>query len=73
MQRIENDYGTFLLKRCFDSSANETFYDVFEQGTYNEETCGDYIGEFHCDAEYDEDDDNEYFLEQFDNWCKENS
>ena len=71
LYRIENCYGNFNLKECYDSETNETFYDVYTIEN-EEEIYGEYLGEFYCDAEYDEDDDNEYFLEQFDNWCEEN-
>ena len=62
---IENCYGKFNLKECYDCETNETFYDVYEEEIY-----GDYLGEFHTEFSFDYDTEN--IENDFEVWCVEN-
>lgn len=67
---IENCYGKFNLKKCYDCETNETFYDVYIVNN-KEEIYGDYLGEFHTKFSFD-DDDTKNIENDFEEWCVEN-
>lgn len=71
---IENCYGKFNLKKCYDCETNETFYDVYIVNN-EEEIYGDYLGEFHTEFSFDDMENTEYVrscIKDFEKWCVEN-
>lgn len=68
---IENCYGKFNLKKCYDCETNETFYDVYRVN-YEEELYGDYLGEFQTEFSFNNSETYSYIENDFEEWCKEN-
>ena len=65
---IENSYGKFNLKKCYDCDTNETFYDVYIINN-EDEIYGDYVGEFQTEYSFDDTENSE---NDFEKWCEEN-
>lgn len=77
MLKIDNQYGNFLLKECYDIDTDQSFYDVFDNKNDVDEVNNiDYIGEFFTPRFFDYEDDEEdkqKFFEEFEDWCDENA
>ena len=68
--RVKTDFNEVLLRECYDMIENTMYYDVYMLPSTEEETLGNYIGEFM--SGYSLEDSNEMFKDELDDWLENN-
>ncbi len=70
--KVETCYGDVMVRNVYDYDTGESYYEAYEPNIYEEECgYGKYIGEFHSQYDYD-DDDRELFIEDLENMLDDN-
>jgi hypothetical protein len=69
--KVETCYGDVMVHNVYDYDTGESYYEVYEPNTYEEECgYGKYIGEFH--SQYDYDDERALFVDDLENMLDDN-
>lgn len=66
--KVETCYGDVMIRKGYDYDTGESYYEVYEPNTYEEECgYGQFIGEFHSDYVYSNDDERALFVNDLEN------
>lgn len=71
--KVETCYGDVMVRNVYDYDTGESYYEAYEPNIYEEECgYGKYIGEFHSDNDYDDNDERALFVDDLENMLDDN-
>ena len=71
--KVETNYGNVMVRNCYDCDTNKSYYEVYEPNIYDEECgYGKFIGEFHSQYHYDENDERILFVDDLEDMLYNN-
>lgn len=71
--KVETCYGDVMVRNVYDYDTGESYYEAYEPNIYEEECgYGKYIGEFHSDYDYDDNDERALFVDDLENMLDDN-
>lgn len=71
--KVETNYGDVMVHNCYDYDTGESYYEVYEPNTYEEECgYGKFIGEFNSDYDYSNDDERALFVDDLEDMLDDN-
>ena len=72
--KVETCYGDVIVKDVYDYDTGESYYEVYEPNIYEEECgYGEFIGEFHSQYGYSDDDsERALFVDDLENMLEDN-
>ena len=71
--KVETNYGDVMVRNCYDYDTGESYYEVYEPNTYEEECgYGKFIGEFNSDYDYSNDDERALFVDDLEDMLDDN-
>ena len=71
--KVETCYGDVIVHNCYDYDTGESYYEVYEPNICDEECgYGKFIGEFHSQYDYDDNDERALFVDDLENMLDNN-
>ena len=71
--KVETCYDDVMVRNVYDYDTGESYYEAYEPNIYEEECgYGKYIGEFHSDYDYDDNDERALFVDDLENMLDDN-
>ena len=71
--KVETCYGDVMVRNVYDYDTGESYYEAYEPNIYEEECgYGKYIGEFHSQYDYDDNDERVLFVDDLENMLDDN-
>ena len=71
--KVETYYGDVMVRNVYDYDTGESYYEAYEPNIYEEECgYGKYIGEFHSDYDYDDNDERALFVDDLEDMLDDN-
>ena len=71
--KVETCYGDVMVRNVYDYDTGESYYEAYEPNIYEEECdYGKYIGEFHSQYDYDDNDERALFVDDLEDMLDDN-
>ena len=71
--KVETCYGDVMVRNVYDYDTGESYYEAYEPNIYEEECgYGKFIGEFHSDYDYDDNDERALFVDDLEDMLDDN-
>jgi hypothetical protein len=70
--KVETCYGDVMVRNVYDYDTGESYYEAYEPTTDDECDYGKYIGEFHSDYDYDDNDERSLFVDDLEDMLDDN-
>lgn len=71
--KVETCYGDVMVRNVYDYDTGESYYEAYEPNIYDEECgYGKFIGEFHSDYDYDDNDERALFVDDLEDMLDDN-
>ena len=73
--KVKTCYGVVMVHNCYDYDTGESYYEVYEPNTYEEECgYGKFIGEFNTPYDYNSDDveERQWFVDKLEEMLDDN-
>ena len=71
--KVGTCYGAVMVRNVYDYDTGESYYEAYEPNIYEEECgYGKYIGEFHSDYDYDDNDERALFVDDLEDMLDDN-
>jgi hypothetical protein len=70
--KVETCYGDVMVRNCYDYDTGESYYEAYEPTTDDECGYGKFIGEFHSDYDYDDNDERALFVDDLEDMLDDN-